>query len=203
MEERSANDIIKDFAKNTNRNIEFSHTMYPLSSYRKIERYKTIAYIPNNQDESCFFVWVNDPYRVIGEYSSFSGVFIPISSGYKGSFSIRAKNILDNFNVVSLIKNIWADKSGFSSKVVISGNDPDRADELFNGTMAGHKVFEALKLSPAMRITLNLPVIDFIPALKGKNYIGIVNPQEWFLEREIVEKMLKIGETFLHGKTPN
>jgi hypothetical protein len=194
MEDRSANDIIKDFAKKTNRNIEFSHTMYPLSSYRKIERYKTIAYIPNNQDERCFFVWLNDPYRVIGEYSSFSGVFIPISSGYKGSFTIRKRNILDNFNILSLIKKIGADDSGFLSKVVISGKDPERANELFTGTMAGHKALESLELSPAMRINLNLPEIDFVPALKGKNYLAIIDPQDWVLNRETIEKMLKIGE---------
>ncbi|PKO98934.1 MAG: hypothetical protein CVU13_07340 [Bacteroidetes bacterium HGW-Bacteroidetes-8] len=194
MDDSSALMVLRDFAKRTNRNIEFDESRYPLSSYRKIERFRTFAYIPNNEQESCYFVWLSDPYRVIGEYSVFCGVFIPIASKYKERFYIRKKNILDNLNLLSLIKNIGRKKPGFLSSVVISGNDNNTANELFSGTMAGHKILEALELSPAMRLSVNIPDVDFVPGLKDKSYIAIMNPQEWFLDKGVIEKMFRLGE---------
>jgi len=194
MDDSSAVMVLRDFAKRTNRNIEFDESKYPLSSYRKIERTRSFAYIPNNEQESCFFVWLSDPYRVIGEYSVFSGVFIPIASKYKERFYIRKKNILDNLNLFSVIKNIGRKKPGFLSRVVISGNDNNCANELFSGTMAGHKILEAFELSPAMRLSVNIPNVDFVPGLKDKSYIAIMNPQEWFLDKSVIEKMFRLGE---------
>lgn len=194
MDDSSAVMVLRDFAKRTNRIIEFDESRYPLSSYRKIERTRTFAYIPNDEQENCFFVWLSDPYRVIGEYSVFSGVFIPIASKYKERFYIRKKNILDNLNLLSAIKNIGRKKPGFLSNVVISGNDNNCTSELFSGTMAGHKILEAFELSPAMRLSVNIPDVDFVPGLKDKSYIAIMNPQEWFLDKSVIEKMFRLGE---------
>ncbi len=194
MDDSSAVMALRDFAIKTNRNIEFDESRYPLSSYRKIQRSRIFAYIPNNEQENCYFVWLSDPYRVVGEYSVFSGVFIPIASKYKERFYIRKKNILDNLNLFYLMKNIGRKNPGFLSSVVISGNDKNIANELFSGTMAGHKILEALELSPAMRLSVNIPDVDFVPGLKDKSYIAIMNPQDWFMDKSVIEKLFRLGE---------
>jgi len=194
MDDRAAIKVLRDFAKHTNRKIESNESRYPLSSYRKIERYKSFAIIPDSDQESCFFVWLSDPYYAIGEYSVFCGVFIPISSKYSDKFYVRKKNILDNLNLISAIKNIGKKEPGFLSKVVISGDDKGSAFKLFSGTMAGHKVLEALEISPAMRIAVNEPRVDFVPGLNGKNFVAILNPQNWFLGKETIEKMFRLGK---------
>ncbi|MDP3436225.1 MAG: hypothetical protein Q8S04_03195, partial [Bacteroidales bacterium] len=172
MEDRAAIEFLRDFAKRTNRKFESDESRYPLSSYRKIERYKSFAIIPDSDQESCYFVWLSDPYYAIGEYSVFCGVFIPISSKHTERFYVRKKNILDNLNLISAIKSIGKKEPGFLSKVVISEDDKGSAFEMFSGTMAGHKVLEALEISPAMRVSVNEPRADFVPALNGKSFVA-------------------------------
>ncbi len=79
------------------------------------------------------------------------------------------------------------------SKVVISGKGSEQATELFSGTMAGNKVLEALDISPAMRVGLNLPAVNFVPELKDQNYIAIINPQDWILDKGSIESLFKLG----------
>jgi hypothetical protein len=194
MDDRAAIEFLRDFAKRTNREFESDESRYPLSSYRKIERYKSYAIISDSDRDSCYFVWLSDPYYAIGEYSVFCGIFIPISSKYSHKFYIRKKNILDNLNLISAIKNIGKKEPGFLSKVVISGDDGGSAFELFSGTMAGHTVLEALDISPAMRVSVNEPRVDFVPGLNGKNFVAILNPQNWVLDKETIEKMFRLGK---------
>jgi len=60
--------------------------------------------------------------------------------------------------------------------------------------MAGHTVLEALDISPAMRVSVNEPRVDFVPGLNGKNFVAILNPQNWVLDKETIEKMFRLGK---------
>lgn len=193
MDDNSAIDFLREFARKTNRSVYSDESRYPISSYRKIERYKSYAVIRDSEENNSFFVWLSDPYYALGEYSVFSGVFIPVASKYDGSFYVRKRNVLDIFNLSHLLKTFGKKRPGFLSKVVISGKGGEQATELFSGTMAGNKVLEALEISPAMRIGLNLPVVNFVPELKDKSYIAIINPQEWILEKGAIESLFKLG----------
>jgi len=199
MDDSSAIDFLRDYAKRTNRSVYSDESRYPLSSYRKIERYKSYAVIRDsdenntNEENNNLFVWLSDPYYALGEYSVFSGIFLPVQSRYDGSFFIRKRNALDIFNLSNLIKTFGKNRPGFLSKVIISGKGGEQATELFSGTMAGNKILEALEISPSMRVGLNLPAVNFVPELKDKNYIAIINPQDWILDKEAIESLFKLG----------
>ncbi|MHC1779802.1 MAG: hypothetical protein AB9922_06145 [Bacteroidales bacterium] len=193
MDDSSAIDFLREFAKKTNRSVYSDESRYPISSYRKIERYKSYAVIRDSEENNTVFVWLSDPYYAFGEYSVFSGVFIPVASKYDGSFYVRKRNVLDIFNLSNLLKTFGKNRPGFLSKVVISGKGSEQATELFSGTMAGNKILEALDISPAMRVGLNLPALNFVPELKDQNYIAIINPQDWILDKDSIESLFKLG----------
>ena len=187
-------EILCEFAKNTNRNITFKEIPYPTSYGFRLTKYRTTVYIHNNQDESSYFICFWDPYHKIGEYTNFSGVFIPISLDRTKTFNIREKNILDKLNPFSDSKNCKTGFRDFDSKVVITGNDPPLIASFFHDKKVQNLIIQALKIKQAMWIGLNDVNVEFVPGLKNKSHFCIYNSQGWFLENSQIEKLFEIIE---------
>jgi len=191
MEERSNVEIIREFAKSTNRSIVAKEIPYPLTGIRTFQQYKRMIYVPNNREKTSYFIWFSDPYARIGLPTIFSGAFIPLSSKIKTRINIRNRNILDKLNIFSKTKSNKIGNDSFDSKVVISGNVDLSLKRLLSQTRIQAELLNALEIEQFMNISLNEYKIDFVPELIGIPYLSIINPQSWDLDRNDIEKIFR------------
>ncbi len=156
MEEKSNIDILEEFARSTNREIVHKKNAYPLTGVRTFRRYKQYIYIPyNNLERDVFFIWFSDPYASVGNYTVFSGAFIPISTRVKSKLNIRSKNVLDKVKLFSKSKAIKIGSDNFDSKVVISGVVDSAAKRLLSQAKIQDQLLKALKMPDFMNISIN------------------------------------------------
>lgn len=191
MVEKSNIEILKEFAKSTNRTIVAKEIPYPITGIRTFQKYKRMIYVPNNTENSSYFIWFSDPYAKIGVPTIYSGAFIPISSKIKSSINIRNKNILDKLNLFSKTKSNIIGNYHFDSKVVISGNVDSSVKRLLSQTRLQDQLLKALQIEQSMNVSLSEYKIDFIPEFKGIPYLAIINPQSWIFERNDIEEMFR------------
>jgi len=189
--EKSNIEILREFAKSTNRSIVYKEIPYPLTGIRTFQKYRRMIYVPNNPENTSYFIWFSDPYAKKGLLTIFSGAFIPLSSKIKSRINIRNKNILDKFNIFSKTKSNKIGNDRFDSKVVISGNVDSSVKRLLSQSRIQDQLLKALEIDQFMNISLNEYNIDFIPEFKGIPYLSIINPQSWDLERNDIEKIFK------------
>jgi len=191
MMEKSNIEILREFAKSTNRSIVDKEIPYPLTGIRTFRKYKRMIYVPNNPENTSYFIWFSDPYAKIGLPTIFSGAFIPLSSRIKSRINIRNKNILDKLNIFSKTKSNKIGNDRFDSKVVISGNVDSSVKRLLSQSRIQDQLLEALEIEQFMNISLNEYKIDFISEFKGSPYLSIINPQSWDIERNDIEKIFR------------
>ena len=192
MEDKSNIDILEEFARSTNREIAHKKNAYPLTGIRTFRRYKQYVYIPyDNNERNLFFIWFSDPYASIGNYTVFSGAFVAISSRVKAKLNIRSKNILDKVKLFSKSKAIKIGSDSFDSKVVISGDVDSAAKRLLSQAKIQDQLLKALKMPGFMNISINEHNIDFVPELKGKSYLSIINPKSWDLDKNDIEDIFR------------
>ena len=184
-------EILREYAKSTNRSIVDKEIPYPLTGIRTFRKYKKMIYISNNPGNTSYFIWFSDPYAKIGLPTIYSGAFIPLSSRLKSRLNIRNKNILDKVNIFSKTKSNKIGNDRFDSKVVISGNIDSSVKRFLSHSRLQDQLLNALKIEPFMNISMNEYNIDFIPAFKGISYLSIINPQSWTLESNDIEKIFR------------
>ena len=191
MEDKSNIEILREFAKSTNRSIVDKEIPYPLTGIRTFQRYKRMIYVPNNSEKTSYFIWYSDPYAKIGYPTIFSGAFIPLSSRIKSRINIRNKTILDKLNIFSKTKSNNTGNKHFDSKVVISGNIDAAVKRLLSHARIQDQLLKALEIERFMNISLNEYKIDFVPEFKGTPYLSIINPQSWELEKNDIENLFR------------
>ena len=189
--EKTNIEILREFAKSTNRSIVNKEIPYPLTGIQTFRKYKRMIYIPNNPENTSYFIWFSDPYAKIGLPTIFSGAFIPLSSKIKSKINIRNKNILDKLNIFSKKNSNKIGDYRFDSKVVISGNVDYSVKRLLSQSNIQDQLLKALEIEQFMTISLNEYQIDFIPEFKGIPYLSIINPQSWDLEKNDIERIFK------------
>ena len=194
MEGKSNIEILREFAKSTNRSIVDKEIPYPLTGIRTFQKYKRMIYVPNNPEKTSYFIWFSDPFAKIGYPTIFSGAFIPLSSRIKSRINIRNKNILDKLNRFSKTKANKIGNEHFDSKVVISGNIDAAVKRLLSHSRIQDQLLKALEIKSFINISLNEYKIDFVPELKGTPYLLIINPQSWDLEKNDIENMFRLIE---------
>ncbi len=191
MVEKTNIEILREFAESTNRLIVDEEVPYPLTGIRTFQKYKRMVYIPNNPENTSYFVWFSDPYAKVGLPTIYSGAFIPLPSRIKSSINIRNRNILDKFNLFSKTKFNKIGNDNFDSKVVISGNVDSSVKQLLSQSRIQDQLLKALEIEKFMNISLNEYKIDFIPEFIGIPYLSIINNQSWELERNDIEKIFR------------
>jgi len=189
--EKSEVEILREFAKSTNRLIVDKEIPYPLTGIRTFQKYKSMIYVPNNSENTSYFIWFSDPYAKIGLPTIFCGAFIPLSSRVKTRINIRNRNILDKLSIFSKTKFNKIGNDHFDSKVVITGDIDSSVRRFLSPTRIQDQLLTALEMEPVMNISLNEHQIDFIPEFKGVPYLAIVNPQKWILEKNDIEEMFR------------
>jgi hypothetical protein len=83
MIEKTEIEILREFAKSTNRSIVDNEIPYPLSGIRTFRKFRRMVYVPNNTENTSYFIWFSDPYAKIGLPTIFCGAFIPLSPKIK------------------------------------------------------------------------------------------------------------------------
>lgn len=195
MSDKTNQEILTEIANETNRLLYYNEEQYPLPSYRQIPRYRIQAFMPNNASETSYFVWSSDPYgEKIVDFTVFCGAFIPISSGITGKINIRKKNIIDKLNIFKSNDNHSSLPDSFDSKVIISGDDLSMMKTFFDKVKLQDKILEVLDISDIIKISINETNIDFVPELKGKSHLSILNKQDWYMEKEQIEKLFGLIE---------
>jgi len=187
--EKTDIEILTKFAESTNRSIISKELPYPLTGVRTFRKYKRIIYIPNNPENTSYFIWFSDPYAKIGFPTIFSGAFIALSPDIQSKINIRNKNIFDKLNILSKTKSNKIGNARFDSKVVISGNIDYSTQKLLSQIKIQEQLLNALDSEQFMNISLNEYKIDFIPEFKTASYLSIINPQRWSLEENNIEKI--------------
>ena len=189
--EKSDIEILREFAKSTNRSIEVKESLYPRTGIRTTQKYKRMVSMSNNSERSSFFIWFNDPYSTIGQTTIFSGAFIPISSKIKTSLKIRNKYILDKINISSKSRDNKTGNSHFDSRVVISGNMDTSAKRILSSSKVQKQILKALEIESYFYISINHFNIDFVTELNEKSSLSIINQQGWEVDKSKIETMFK------------
>ena len=185
---------LDSFAKKTNRKLSFSEKSYNTSRPNRWPKYRTEVYIPNNETETSFFVCLYDTYYRVGEHSVFSGVFIPVSIPDSINFNIRKRTIIDKFNTLFRDNSFKTNNSDFDSKVVINGNNETIMAKYLGDVKVQRILLKSFEISQTINISLNEIKTDFVPELTNKSQIGIYDKQQWFMEKDQINKMFDLIE---------
>ncbi len=194
MEEKSNIEVIQDYARSTHRSVEVKEIPYNRTIIVRqdvILKYRREVYMPNNESSNVIFIWFSDYYSKIGERQVFCGAFIPISNKVTSKVNIRLKNILDRVNFFG--KN----KTGnykFDSKFVVTGEIKDTDKKFLFQSRLHSQMISALNMNNVFCVSINEYNLDFIPSLKGKSYMALVNNQVWNMDRDFIEKSFKQAE---------
>ncbi len=189
MMEKTNIEELKEFSKSTNRVMAAKEVPYPLSGIRTFRKYRSWVYIPNNSENTSFFIWYNDPYAIIGLPKIYCGAFIPLSSSLNSKINIRIRNILDKLNFFSNGASIKIGNKRIDKKLIISGNMNSSERKLFTQPMIQDKLLEVLNDEPFMNISLNENNVDFVPELRNTPYLSIINPQKWIFDKKVIERI--------------
>jgi len=188
--------ILSDFAKSIGKKLEFSEQVYKTSKPNRFPKYRNEAYIQYGLKSSSYFVCLYDSFYRDGEFSVFSGAFVPVELPLSSSFNIQKKTILDGWSSFFGKKSFKTGNRNFDSKVVITGDDTDLMTKYISNTKFQHKVLEAFNIKPTIQISLNSINASFVPELKNKSQFCIYDKQEWILEKQQIKYLLNLIEDF-------
>ena len=203
MEEKSDIEILRDFAKSTNRSIEVQEIPYPRTGIGTTQKFKRMVYMPNNLENTSFFIWFNDPYLKIGQSTIFSGTFIPLPSKTNAKLNIRRKYFLDKLNIFSETKAIKIGNDHFDTRVVITGSLDAPAKRFLAQSKIQKQILMTLEIARFVNISFNEYKIDFVPELNTHPNFGIINRQAWEIDKNTIEHMFRRIESIRELKSYN
>jgi len=194
-DKKTAIEILVEFAKRTNRQVEFTEKAYPSSALHPVTYHRRTLYIPNNVSKTSYFVCFGDS-KEFGKHATFSGVFFPVEVPTSTFIEVRKKDFMDKLNPFLNKKNHTTGYRNFDSKVIITGNDPRAVYKIFDKSKIRELTLKVFDLDNGLIVSINGDEINFVPGLKGKSYFGIYSIQEWILDRSFIEKMFVLIEEF-------
>ncbi len=185
MEDKSDIEILKGFAKSTNRTIVAKEFPYPRTGVHTTQKYKRMVCIPNNQEKTSFFVWFNDAYSKIGQQVIFSGAFIPISPRIKSKIYIRNSIIFDKINFFAKANKLG--NRDFDARATISGEMDAETKRLLSHSRLQNQIIKALEIESYTCISINEFKLDFVPELNHTSYFSIINRNGWDIDKNTIE----------------
>jgi hypothetical protein len=194
--DKTAIEILTEFAKHSGRQIEIEEKAYPSAGpLHPVTYHRRRVCIPNNPKNTSYFICFGDS-KEMGEKATFSGVFIPVEFATSFQIKIRKKDLMDKLNPFHKKDIIRSGIQQFDSQVAISGNDPIKARRFFNKRIIQNLVLRAFDIDEGFIVAVNELNIDFVPGLKGQSHVGIYSTQEWILDRIRIEKLFTLIEEF-------
>lgn len=197
--EKSATDILTEFANHSNRKIEHYRKDYPVSKINPRFFYRSYARLSSNTNVKVSFICYGDS-KVFGNGAFFSGLFFPISSLNSTRIGIRQKYILDKLNPFLKKSPYKSRLPNFTSKVIITENDIHFTNKILDNEKIQSLIIQALDLDGRIRVGVNNIDINAIQDVNGKvnttknSYFEIYILGEWLLDSSIIEQLFAITE---------
>lgn len=185
MAEKTAIEILKEFAHRTNR--EAQTNVKDLSffvNHTHIRHARTI-WFPDKPGEKRYFAAFSNP-GLVGIRSIYSGVFIPIDVSQKAIANIRKKTIFDKLKLPNLRKTGKFNNKKLDRKLMISGDQIEKTIKIIGDTKIQHEIYDFMKKNPVYRVVINDFDMSYIPELKSTSYLGLVRAY-WELYPEKIE----------------
>jgi hypothetical protein len=195
-QEKSSIDILKEFAKRTGRDIDFTTKDHDYTIMYAVRYHQRSLYIPNNQNHTSYFICYGDSGAPsnIGESVLYSGVFIPVDLPKHSSIKIRKKDILDKINIFKKKKYLRSGFENFDDKTTIRGNDTLSAQKIAKSRKVQDNILKTFELDVSLTAGLNTVKADFVPHLEGRSLFGIYSLNGWILEDKKIEELFSIME---------
>jgi len=194
-QDKSAIEIIREFARKTGREAIFTEKPYPSTAMQRIVYHRRTIYLEGINNKAICFASFADS-REFGKYALFSGIFMPVELPLSTTISIRNKDILDKLNPFNKKKMPSSGIPSYDAKTVISGNDPLSVKKIFQERRFQRLVDQSLPLAPGIVIAVNEANIGFIPEFKGKSHLGIFITREWITDTSMIEGLFNIAGQF-------
>lgn len=191
-QEKPAAEELRDFAKRTSRSFNYNEYPLKIGPLINVTYYHRYLYIPNNKSETSFYVSQSNP-NIVGHYGNFSGVFIPVDIPTAVECSIRKKDILDKLNPFTK-QPIKTGIKYFDSRTIIDGKGSIEIKKFFKGNKIQECILKAFELKESLKILVNQLNVDYVSELKGTSHLGIVQPREWIMDSDTIEKMFTLAE---------
>lgn len=191
MEEKTAVEELKEFAKKTNREIDYSDKGYVASGINPRTLKKSHAVISDSKNGEPYFVNYSDMIAM-GDSAMYSGFFFPIEFPSSTLIQVRQKNILDKVNPFFKKSEFTTQSKKFDSKVFIEENDESSAGKLFYSQSTQALILEIFDLDPRIKLCVNHIDVGIVPELKKKSTLGVYITEQWLLEDEIIEKLFSL-----------
>ncbi len=197
-EDKSALEILKEFAEKSNREIKHFRKDYPVDRLRPRFLYKSYTIIKDEISNHVYFINYSDS-MAVGNNAFFSGFFFPISATDSVNINIRKKNILDKVNPFSNKRTYMTRFSDFNSKVIITENELNYTNKILNNYKVHTLIIEALDLDERIRVGVNNLKIGAIQdinenyELKTGSYFEIYIIGQWLLKDSIIEELFNIA----------
>ena len=187
-EDKTAIEELKEFAKKTNREIDFDDKTYVASGINPRNLVKQHVIISSSTNDEPYFVNYCDM-AAIGDNAMYSGFFFPVEFPVSTLVKVRQKNVLDKMNLFSKKPKFKTQSRKFDSKVIIEENDERSSGKLFYSQGLQTLLLDILKLDPRLKLGVNHIKVDLVPELKGKSTLGIYITEQWLLDEAIVKKL--------------
>jgi hypothetical protein len=189
--DKTAFEILTDFADNSNRSIELSEKAHPATIIHPVVYHTWEACIPNSKDETSFFVCYCNS-KSVNIDSKISGVFFPLTESIPSTITVRKKFVFDKLNPFGKRDAFRVGILDVDSKVIITGSDSFVINKLFKNKTLQDLVIKIFDLDEGLVLGINGVDVDFVPFLKNQSHLGIYKTQDWILEEALIEDLFKI-----------
>lgn len=194
MEDKSAIEILQEFAKQTGREPQ-SHVkdMSFFMNHTHTVHARTIWFADKPGSNRFFAASSNHTH--IGIRASYSGVFIPLNIPQKAIAHIRKKTIFDRLQLPNLRKTEKFNNKKLDKKLLISGEQIERANKILHDQKIQHEILGFMKKNPRYRVIINDIDLSYIPLFKSKSYLGLVR-EFWEIDGENIENLFNDTKQF-------
>ena len=193
-EDKSATELLKDFARRTNRTIEYSIQDHKASvSFYPRQYNRWRVYVPNNQQQTSYYYAYSDT-KETTEWRLYSGVFIPVGLPRSMTAMVRKKDILDLWNPFTRRKYHKTGVQRFDRQTVITGNDAAQINRVFSRRHVQDLLLQAFDVDEGLRLVVNRGDLSYIPRMENQSHLGLVRTQMWILDETIIEKLFGLME---------
>ncbi len=193
VKDKTAIEELKDFAKKTNRTINFKDETYAASGINPRNLVKQQVVLSNATNEEAYFVSYCDM-AGIGDKSMYSGLFFSIDLPVSTCIKLRQKNILDKMNLFAKKSEFKTQSKSFNSKCIIEANDEMAMDKLFYKNSIQALIVEIFSLDPRLKLCVNYIDIDIVPELNNQSIFGIYITEQWLLDESLIKKLYTLVE---------
>lgn len=200
MEDLSNLDLLSAYAEKTGRICTSVEKPVTLGAVSKVTYHYRHFYMADNKVSDAWLVGYSNPVG-FSEFNLFWGVFLPLPFPVAAQAEISSKDIFDTLNPFRKKNDYESSIYSFDSKVIIRGKDFGGWEKLLNNTQIQNILLEILEKDQSMRIGINKPLCDFVPALANTSYLSIYTTTRWIMDFEYVEylfgEMGKVEKKFL------